>query len=130
MKCHRKCCIYTTLGVFLVLSSAAVLYYLATCEHMYQQESDLCGQVNTPVCDICNQCTCTTVCTPADIALFCGDDCAAKGNDINDWECPHKYVGRTLIGVFVLFGGSIAIATVLYFLRETFQEITGTQDDY
>lgn len=130
MKCHKKCCIYTSLGVFLVLSCVVVLAYFVKCEKLYEDRENLCGQINEPVCTICKDCVCASVCTPSDISLYCGNDCKDKGDDIDHWVCPHRYVGWTLIGVFLLIGGSAAIATVFYFLKEAFEEITGTQDDY
>jgi hypothetical protein len=129
MKCHQKCCVYTTLGVFFAACFIVLVGWGAKCENLYGERDDICGQVNQLVCDICQQCTCTQVCTPHDLDLYCGVDCQNTKNDISEWECPDKNVNRGLIALFVLCGGIIGLFTVLYFLREAFQEITGTQDD-
>lgn len=129
MKCHRKCCIYTTLGVFLTACCIGVVVYFGYCENLYKEEDDLCGQVNQLVCDICQSCNSTEVCTQGDINLYCGIDCQNKKNDISDLECPHKNVGRGMIALFGLLAAIGGVVTVFYFLKEAFEEITGTQDD-
>ena len=59
---------------------------------------------------------------------YCGDTCRDAKKDIDDLGCPDEGLSVFLLIIFLLVGIGIAVPTIFYFLKEAFQEITGTQD--
>jgi hypothetical protein len=128
ISCHRKCCYTTTIGLTLTICCIAVVAFMAYCEQLYENEDYICSQKNLLVCDICETCNSTAVCTPTDLNLYCGVDCASITKDITDMKCADRVAGIGIIFIFGVIGGTAAIGTTLYFLREACQTLTGTQN--
>ena len=133
VRCHRKCAIYTSCGLFLALSALAAAGYFGECVKLNEDKESACGKIDEQMCFVCTSCTCnygnrTNICPDQVVHDYCGDTCRDAKKDIEDLSCLDKGPSIFLLIIFLLVATGITVPTIFYFLKEAFQEITGTQD--
>jgi len=129
MFCHRKCCMYGTLGVVVTVVFLGWLGYFGRCVELQRERDNQCNLMNLPVCDICSRCNSTAVCPEINMRQFCGVDCSESEKKVQDFGCPVQRDTWVGLGMMIMLAVVFGTATMWYICKEGFQTLTGTQDD-